>query len=160
MDRRQTTHSARMHTREYNYDNLARRQAIPSAEKRGLELAPSTNKRTKKFKKYHIGQMLYLTVAVVATVVVSVMYLQLRFEINAIEMEVSSLEKELNTIFSDNNELENRINSSIDYAQIEDIAINELGMKYASEDQIILCNDMDGDYVHQIKSIDEAAIIE
>ena len=43
--------------------------------------------------------------------------------------------------------------ASVDLEKIKDIAINELGMVYAQEGQIINYNSQDGDYVRQYEDV-------
>lgn len=43
--------------------------------------------------------------------------------------------------------------ASVDLEKIKDIAINELGMVYAEQGQIINYNSQDGDYVRQYEDV-------
>ena len=55
---------------------------------------------------------------------------------------------------SSNNEVYNEIAGDIDLEEIRRIAIDEFGMQYASQDQIVVYSDTKGDTVHQIADID------
>ncbi len=49
----------------------------------------------------------------------------------------------------DNDERYSRINSDINLEEVRRVAIQELGMQYAKEGQIIIFNGEDNDYVRQ-----------
>ena len=53
----------------------------------------------------------------------------------------------------DNDEYETRINSSVDLEEIKRIALNELGMKYASEGQIVNIEGGNNDYLRKYAEI-------
>ncbi|MBR5046704.1 MAG: cell division protein FtsL, partial [Eubacterium sp.] len=59
-----------------------------------------------------------------------------------------------NNLKQDNDEAYNRANGNVDLDEIKRIAIQEYGMTYASEGQIISYSDEGGsDYVRQIAAI-------
>ncbi len=67
--------------------------------------------------------------------------------------QISSLESELNDLKLANDEAYNRITGSVDLEEVRRIAIQELGMTYAQEGQIITFKSENNDYVKQISSI-------
>lgn len=83
-------------------------------------------------------------------------YISLQSEITALSKNISSMEKTLNELKLDNDENYSRINSSVDIDEIRRVAIQELGMKYADEGQIINFNGEGSDYVRQIGEIPSA----
>ena len=66
---------------------------------------------------------------------------------------ISKLEKELNDLKLANDEEYTRITSSVDLEEIRRIAIQELGMQYAEEGQIISFASESNDYVKQLADI-------
>jgi hypothetical protein len=68
---------------------------------------------------------------------------------------ISSLESELNDKRLANDETYNKIMSSVDLEEIKRIAVNELGMKYAKEGQVIEYTGEGNDYVRQYSDIPE-----
>ena len=67
------------------------------------------------------------------------------------------MEKQLNTLTKENDENYNRINGNIDLEEIRRIAIQEYGMRYVEEGQIVTYSDNGGmDYVRQTAEIPAA----
>ena len=76
-------------------------------------------------------------------------YLTLQSDITNSIKNVARLESELNSMKLDNDERYSRINSDINLEEVRRVAIQELGMQYAKEGQIIIFNGEDNDYVRQ-----------
>ena len=66
---------------------------------------------------------------------------------------ISSLEKEIADLKTENDTTLKRINTSIDLNEIKEKAMGELGMVYASEDQVAYYNMEDTDYMMQYEEI-------
>lgn len=66
---------------------------------------------------------------------------------------ISRLESRLNTLKLDNDEEYSRITSNIDLEEVKRIAIQELGMKYAEEGQIVTVTGGGSDYMRQVADI-------
>ena len=68
------------------------------------------------------------------------------------------MESQLNNLKQDNDEAYNRANGNVDLDEVKRIAIQEYGMTYASEGQIVTYSDGGGnDYVRQVAPIPEVA---
>ena len=63
------------------------------------------------------------------------------------------LETELEDLKKENDDNYTRIMTSVDLDYIRDVAINELGMVYANEDQVILYDGGTKDYVRQSQDV-------
>lgn len=94
-----------------------------------------------------------LTLAAVCTLYLCVSYLHLQSSITSRIHNIESLEKKLETLRSENNALETRINTSIDLDHIYQVATTELGMVYANKNQVILYNKTESEYVRQYEDI-------
>lgn len=66
---------------------------------------------------------------------------------------ISALESELNDLKLANDEEYSRITSSVDLEEIKRIAIQELGMQYAEEGQVVTFASENSDYVKQMADI-------
>ena len=66
---------------------------------------------------------------------------------------VTRLQSELNELTNSNDELELEINAGIDYEQIYNTAVNELGMVYPERDQVITYDAGVSEYVKQYHDI-------
>ena len=62
---------------------------------------------------------------------------------------ISNLESQIADLKAENDEAFKRINTAVDLDAIKNTAINELGMFYASEDQIIYYTVENDDYMNQ-----------
>ena len=68
---------------------------------------------------------------------------------------IAALESQLTDLKQENDDEYNRVVTSVDLEKIRDIAINELGMVYAQEDQVVLYDSEGSDYVRQYADIPE-----
>ncbi len=127
--------------------------------RRELEREPrkrlSNTARKNREKAWHMspGYVLFLSLALIATGWILINYIKLQSDITNSIKQISSLESELNDLKQANDEAYNRITGSVDLEEIRRIAIQELGMTYAQEGQIITFKSENSDYVKQISSI-------
>lgn len=96
---------------------------------------------------------LFLTVAIIMFAVSLTYYLVLRADITEASKTIGRQENVLYELKLDNDENYSRITSNIDLEEVRRIAIQELGMKYAEEGQIITYNGDGADYVRQTGKI-------
>ena len=73
----------------------------------------------------------------------------MQYEITSSVKNISRLESQLNNLRLDNDEEYNRVLASVDLEEIKKIAMNELGMKYANQGQIVVVDGEESDYVRQ-----------
>lgn len=97
---------------------------------------------------------MFLSLVSVATLFVCVHFIQLRSTVTSQLKEVASLESELNQMIAENDALYDSTVSDIDLDHVRDVAINELGMSYATEDQIIwYSSNATNSYVRQYQDV-------
>ena len=89
-----------------------------------------------------------------AIFIVLARYISLNVAMTQKSKQVSNLRKELSTITMENDNMEMAINSSIDYDYIYKVATEELGMVYASQNQIVTYDSEDSEYVVQYKDVE------
>lgn len=145
-------------TSTYQYDNTVRKMQVVSnpyvtSEMDRPKLSNRAKRNREKALHMNFGYVMFLAVAVVITVLVCISYLNLQSEMTHKIKSISSLEKEVADLRSDNDETLNRINNSVDLEHIKQVALDEIGMGYASEDQVVLYDDEDSDYVRQYSDI-------
>ena len=99
--------------------------------------------------------MIFLAAASCMVLWSCVNYLQLQAETTSRVKHIASLETELEDLRKENNDNYTRIMTSVDLDHIRDVAINELGMVYAQEDQVVLYDSEGSDYVRQYADIPE-----
>ncbi len=97
--------------------------------------------------------VLFLCVALIATGIILVNYIGLQSDITSSVKRISRLESELNELKLANDEEYIRVSSNVDLEEIRRIAIQELGMQYAEEGQIVTFSGDSNDYVKQMADI-------
>ena len=121
------------------------RPAVSSATRKNRETALQMN----------MSYVLFLTIAAVVTVMVCINYLKLQAQNTSYQKTVTSMGTQLSELKLENDSEYNRIVSSVDLEHIKDVAMNELGMVYASEKQIRTYDSTQSDYVKQYQDIPE-----
>ena len=80
-------------------------------------------------------------------------FLQLQSEGISYRNKIASLESQLTELKLANDNAYEEAVSSVDMEEVKRIAVNELGMTYADEGQIILYNNQEGDYIRQYAEV-------
>lgn len=126
-------------------EELPRYAKVRKAQKeRGLKLA------------MHPAFAVFLAMSVAATLAACTLMLSMQAKVTNQSKSISMLQSELETLTDNNNAYETRINSSVNLEQIRDIALNQLGMVYPVEGQVVYYNLMEADYVRQFQDIPDA----
>lgn len=113
----------------------------------------SVRRNRDRAKHMDAGYVLFLGLALVATGMILVYYIGLQSDITNSVKHISTLESQLNDLKVANEENYSRISSSVDLEEIRRIAIQELGMQYAQEGQIVSFASENSDYVKQMAEI-------
>lgn len=111
----------------------------------------------KRVKKNRMS-FLYVAFLVAAFIFLGsslVSYIKLRAEISAASDRVSYYEQEYNNLVVANDDEYSKIVDTIDLEEIRRVAIEDLGMVYADESQIITYTRESSDYVRQLKDIND-----
>ncbi len=95
----------------------------------------------------------YMIVAVMLTCVMLVGYVALQTSVTTKMNHIASLENELATVNADNKATESRIATTTNLTDIKDKAINQLGMVYATNSQIVYYSVDGSDYMSQYQDI-------
>ncbi len=150
--------SRKYRTSPYINQNTARdidvRLALTEVQPK-KQLSDRTRKNREKASHMNIGYVLFLSAALLFAGLVLIGYIQMQTQITTSLQTIASLESQLNTLRMDNDEAYSRITSDIDLEEVKRVAINELGMKYAEEGQIITYSSDGYDYVRQLEEITE-----
>ncbi|MCD8379405.1 MAG: hypothetical protein LUC95_03560 [Lachnospiraceae bacterium] len=76
-------------------------------------------------------------------------YVSLQSDITQLRTNIQSLESEVNDLTASNDEYLSRIEAGVDLEEVREVAIMDLGMVYATEDQIITYDSQIDDYLEQ-----------
>lgn len=117
--------------------------------------------RTNRSKAMHMnkGYVAFLAIAAMAALFACVQYLQLQSELTSRSKNITALQQELADAKEANTTKYNAIMNSMNLEDIREIAINEFGMVYASEDQIIKYKSPSDTTVTQYAGIPKSGII-
>ena len=140
---------------DYVYGNTAR--ALRPIEKEVRSPKRLTQKSRKSIDRetgMNPGFMLFMTLAMVLTGIVCVQYIRLQSSLTTYVNTISAMERELQGLRAENDDYESRIKGAIGLESIKKRAMDELGMTYASDDQIVVYNSEGTDYVRQFVSLE------
>ena len=96
-------------------------------------------------------------VACVLTLIMGSYYLQQQALSTSSQKKIASLESELAEVKKVNADDLNRIETSVNLEEIRDIAINELGMIYATQENVVLYKNTSQNYVSQYDDVPQEA---
>jgi len=118
---------------------------------------PSTSIKTRRNREralqMNFAYVLFLTGAAVLSLFVCVNFLQLQSESTANRKAVTALETELSDLKLENDTAYEHALNSLDLEYIKNVALNELGMIYAGEGQVVTYASQDSDYVRQYEDV-------
>lgn len=154
--------ASRRRRQEYIEGNTVRKiQPLKQRPARKQEPGRQAARRPGKKEKIQYVNIFYTVFLVTAAVVLlwsCVNYLQLQAETTSRVKHIASLEAQLENLRKENDDNYTRIMTSVDLDYIKDVAINELGMVYAKEDQVILYDGGTRDYVRQNAKIPDEEV--
>lgn len=136
--------------RKYNNDYDVVREIEREPKK---QLSKQTRRNRERARFMNFGHVAFLFTCVCMAGVLLYGYLTLQSANTAAAAEVASLESRLNSLKLDNEEEYSRIMSSVNMEEIKVRAIEELGMQYAQEGQIIEVPCAADDYVRQYQAM-------
>lgn len=154
--RNNRTHNER--EREYKRSEYVYGNTVIDVKK-ALDEAPNEEAREKirrsKKRAVHFkpGYVIFLTAVVVLLGLVLAGYIRLQSDITESTRKVAELESKYLSMKLDNEQEYERIVNSVDLEEVKRVAIEELGMHYATEGQIITYTDTMSDYVRQYSDI-------
>ena len=124
------------------------------------QLASRAKRNKHELKKLNPAYVLFLVMAVAITAGLLINYLNLKSELTTTITTIAKMEKEYANLKMSNDEDYSSVEASINVEEIRRIAIEELGMTYAGDGQIISFSAEGDDYVRQVKKMEEVASAE
>ena len=142
-------------TDRYVYGNTARALRPIEQEVRSPKRVSTRSRRSiDRDTGMNPGFMIFMTLAMVLTGIVCVQYIRLQSSLTNYVSTLSAMEIELQQLRAENDDYESRIKGAIGLESIKKRAMDELGMSYATDDQIVVYNSDGTDYVRQFVSIE------
>lgn len=127
----------------------ARPKKVSQQVKNNRRLAMGMNK----------SYVIFLAVVTVLMLAICVNYVQLRSELISRSKNITALQEELAALSEENLTKYNVIMDSVNLEEVREKAINEFGMAYASEEQMIEYDNPTGDYIKQYDQIPEKGVL-
>lgn len=124
-------------------EEAKRRKSRRNAARRNRERALTMSK----------GYVAFLSVCVIASACAAFSLIQMQSQVSSRMRNVAALESQTQDMKADNDARYKEITTSVDLNYIKDVAINELGMTYATEDQIVYYNIENNNYMDQYGDI-------
>lgn len=136
---------------EYNKEELQlKRERQLRQKKRKAQMAAKQRAVAAKKKR---SAVIVICATVAALVAICSIHLASRGAVAGKEKEAAILQQELTELVQKNEALEAEINAEIDYEAIKATAMNEYGMIYPADGQIVTYNADDEGYVKQYKDM-------
>ena len=101
------------------------------------------------------GYVAFLTLCVGVVAFAAVALVQIQSQVTQRMEHIAALESQITDLKADNDARYKEIVTSVDLEHIKDVAINELGMQYATEDQIVYYSVENNNFMDQYSDIPE-----
>lgn len=145
---------------EYTRESTARKlqpqweQTEHPSRKRSWEEEQEIKKKPRVGHGIDAISMLFLTIAIVTTLVLCVNYLKVQSEVLQLKKSVTSLENKITSAKKENDALEASLeNQEIDLEYVYEIAVGTLGMVYPNNNEVIYYNNESEGYFRQYQDI-------
>ena len=143
----------RLQTSPLPYPDEERRRRSASPYRAPRQLSASAKRNRERAMAIGRGYVIFLVAVCIAILYFSVNYLQLQTRITSQKKVVANLESELSQLREDNDAYYSQVTSNVDMTSVRKIAIGRLGMKYASDDQIVTYETEGRSYVRQYQDV-------
>ena len=99
------------------------------------------------------GYVVFLTGCVLVTALTAVLFVQMQSQMTNHMRSVASLESQVVNLRADNDARYKEITTSVDLNHVKDVAINELGMTYPKEKQVVYYSIENNNFMDQYRDI-------
>ncbi|MCR4629383.1 MAG: cell division protein FtsL [Bacillota bacterium] len=144
---------------EVEYENGAssaeRRRAARKRKQERLARKRAAQRNQSKASYISAGYVVCLAFAAIATLLICINYLRLNASITSRMDSIAKLQLELEHQKTANDELRTAIDTACDLNHVYQVATQDLGMVYANQNQILLYDKTESEYVRQNEDIPE-----
>ena len=127
-------------------------EAAPIPIRKG-DIENKIARRRERAFRMNLRNAAFMGLLVAAVTLILIGYIKLQADLTRTSREVAALETQLTEMRAANNENYASINAGVDLEEIRRIATQELGMKNAEKDQIIIYSDKKEDMVRQVQDL-------
>lgn len=142
--------------------------AVPKPEQQAPErrvsrpkkkVSRQVQKNRKKALRMSPGYVVFLSAAAILVLVICVNYVKLQSRMTGYSKNIASLQKELANMREENHTKYNAVMDSVNLDEIREKAQKELGMVYASPEQVVGYPRPSADYVKQYEDIPKDGVL-
>lgn len=152
----QQNRNTRAYNNMYVYGSAAPKydfqRQFEEPQKRGL--SNEARKNREKARYMSLGYVVFLIAALVVAGAVLIGYIRLQADITTLSEAITKQEKKINSLQIENEEAWSRIERNVDLEEIKRVAIQELGMVYPEEGQIVTYENVGMDYARKVAGAD------
>lgn len=148
----------------YMYGNVVTKPEYKPEKKRtsakpGKRTSRQARKNRKRALHMNASYVVFLTIAAAIVLLLCVNYVRLQSERTQRSKRVTALQEELADLKEENTTKYNAVVDSVNLDEVRERAINQLGMTYATPDQIVEYDNPAADYVKQYDNIPESGVL-
>ena len=130
-----------------------------SSVKRRKKVSRQVQKNRNRALHMNAAYVVFLAIAATIVLLLCVNYVRLQSELTKHSKNVTALQEELADLKEENTTKYNAVVDSVNLDVIREKAINQLGMTYATPDQIMEYDNPASDYVKQYENIPENGVL-
>ena len=130
-----------------------------SSVKRRKKVSRQVQKNRNRALHMNAAYVVFLAIAATIVLLLCVNYVRLQSELTKHSKNVTALQEELADLKEENTTKYNAVVDSVNLDEIREKAINQLGMTYATPDQIVEYDNPASDYVKQYENIPENGVL-
>lgn len=123
------------------------------------KVSHQVKKNRRKALRMSQGYVVFLGVAAILALIVCVNYIQLQSKLTSRSKNIAALQEELADMKEENSTRYNSVMDSVNLDEIREKAQKDLGMVYASPDQVVEYQSPSSDYVKQYEEIPENGVL-
>ena len=126
---------------------------LPTPERNIPTPGRQTYKNPRHMSGIGLASLFILTIAIASTLYFCIELLMLQQQVSKMEKDIVSMERNLNTMRNENDASYEQINMVYDLDYVYSTAVNELGMVYPNNNEVIIFEGADESYVRQYADI-------
>ena len=147
----------------YMYGNIVTKPEYEPRRKSSAKPKKKVSRQVQKNRNralhMNAAYVIFLAVAATLVLLLCVNYVRLQSELTQRSKHVTALQEELADLKEENTTKYNAVVDSVNLDEIRERAINQLGMTYATADQIVEYDNPASDYVKQYENIPENGVL-
>ena len=132
-------------------DSRSRREIEEARRKKNRRRAARRNRENAMAMSR--GYVVFLTICVMAIAASAVSLVQMQSSVTQRMKDVAAIESQITSLRTENDAKYKEISTSIDLNYVKDVAMNQLGMKYAAREQVVYYSVENVNYMDQYSDI-------